>query len=297
MLCLLTYADIKAVNPEALTPWKAENVWQLYIAAENYLNRSADQRVHTDANDEKLARLRSLAPVTSSKFKTFLEGFPRRYLLVHTAEEVMRHLQMADELGDEPVQVELKRGRHWYELTLVTSDRPFLFSKLAGVLAAWGMNIVKANAFSNQAGTVVDTLYFTDRFRTLELNLSEWDRFKKSVKSVMLGEADLDKMLRDRQRSEKGSIAKVKVETKIEFDDSSSSASTLVQVITQDRPRLLHRVASCLSDQECNIEIALIDTEGQMAIDTFYLTSKGKKLLPDHRRQVEKALVEELSGE
>ena len=46
MLCLLTYADIKAVNPEALTPWKAENVWQLYIGAANYLNRSADQRVH-----------------------------------------------------------------------------------------------------------------------------------------------------------------------------------------------------------------------------------------------------------
>jgi len=58
MLCLLTYADIKAVNPEALTPWKAENVWQLYIGAANYLNRSADQRVHGDVNDEKLARLR-----------------------------------------------------------------------------------------------------------------------------------------------------------------------------------------------------------------------------------------------
>src|SRR5271165_1493477 len=33
MLTLMTYADIKAVNPEALTPWKAENVWQLYIGA------------------------------------------------------------------------------------------------------------------------------------------------------------------------------------------------------------------------------------------------------------------------
>ena len=152
MLCLLTYADIKAVNPEALTPWKAENVWQLYMGAENYLNRSADQRVHADVNDEKLARLRSLAPVTSSKFKEFLEGFPQRYLLVHSAEEVMRHMAMADELGDDPVQVELKRGRHWYELTLVTRDRPFLFAKLPGVLAAWGMNIVKANAFSNEAG-------------------------------------------------------------------------------------------------------------------------------------------------
>jgi [protein-PII] uridylyltransferase len=297
MLTLMTYADIKAVNPEALTPWKAENVWQLYIAAENYLNRSADQRVHADVNDEKLSRLRSLAPVTSSKFKEFLEGFPQRYLLVHPAEEVMRHMAMADELGSDPVQVELKRGRHWYELTLVTRDRPFLFSKLAGVLAAWGMNIVKANAFSNEAGTVVDTLYFTDRFRTLELNLSEWDRFKRSVADVLLGEADLDKMLRDRQRAEKGVIAKVKVETKIDFDDSSSSASTLLQVITQDRPRLLHRIASCLSDQECNIEIALIDTEGQMAIDTFYLTSAGKKLKTEHLRHVEKALVEELRGE
>ncbi len=297
MLCLLTYADIKAVNPEALTPWKAENVWQLYMGADNYLNRSADQRVHADVNDEKLARLRSLAPVTSSKFKEFLEGFPQRYLLVHSAEEVMRHMAMADELGEDPVQVDLKRGRHWYELTLVTVDRPFLFAKLAGVLAAWGMNIVKANAFSNEAGTVVDTLYFTDRFRTLELNLSEWDRFRRSVTSVLLGEADLDKMLRDRQRAEKGAIAKVKVETKIEFDDACSSTSTLLQVITQDRPRLLHRIASCLSDQECNIEIALIDTEGQMAIDTFYLTSSGAKLTAEHCRRVQNSLVEELRGE
>jgi [protein-PII] uridylyltransferase len=159
------------------------------------------------------------------------------------------------------------------------------------------MNIVKANAFSNAAGVVVDTFHFTDRFRTLELNLSEWARFKNSVVSVMLGEADLEKMLRDRQRSEKGVIAKVKVETKIEFDDASSAATTLVQVIAQDRPRLLHRIASCLSDEKCNIEIALIDTEGQMAIDTFYLTSGAKKLKPDHQKQVEKALLGELKGE
>jgi [protein-PII] uridylyltransferase len=295
MLCLLTYADIKAVNPEALTPWKAENVWQLYIGTANYLNRSADQRVH-DANGEKLARLRSLAPVTGVKFKDFVEGFPQRYLRVHSAEDVMRHLEMAEEFGHDAVQVDLKRGRHWYELTLVTKDRASLFATLTGVLAAWGMNIVKAHAFSNQAGTVVDTLYFTDRFRTLELNLSEWDRFKRSIAAVLAGAADLDKMLHDRQRGEKMTRVKVVVATRIDFDDRCSSTSTLLQVIAQDRPRLLHRISSCLSHQRCNIEIALIDTEGQMAIDAFYLTSGGKKLTAEHQKKVEKALVDELKS-
>ena len=297
MLCLLTYADIKAVNPEALTPWKAENVWQLYISASNYLNRSADQRVHGEIQDEKLARLRSMAAVSNGKFKGFLEGFPQRYLLMHSPEEVMRHIEMADRLSAGAVQVDLRRGRHWYDLTLVAKDQPFLFAKLTGVLAAWGMNIVKANAISNRAGTVVDTVYFTDRFKTLELNLSEWERFKRSVSEVLLGQADLDKMLRDRQRSEKSATAKVKVKTRVEFDDASSAASTLVQVIAQDRPRLLHRIASCFSGQECNIEIALIDTEGQMAIDTFYLTAGGKKLAAEHQKKVEKALLEALAAE
>ncbi|HEY6766766.1 MAG TPA: [protein-PII] uridylyltransferase [Candidatus Sulfotelmatobacter sp.] len=297
MLCLLTYADIKAVNPEALTPWKAETVWQIYIGASNYLNRSADQRVHGEVRDEKLARLRSMAAVSNSKFKGFLEGFPQRYLLMHSPEEVMRHIEMADRLGSDPVQVDLRRGRHWYDLTLVAKDQPSLFANLTGVLAAWGMNIVKANAVSNEAGTVVDTIYFTDRFRTLELNLSEWERFKRSVAEVVLGQADLDKMLRDRQRSEKNVLAKVKVKTSVEFDDRCSSASTLVQVIAQDRPRLLHRVASCFASQQCNIEIALIDTEGQMAIDTFYLTSGASKLTREHQEKVEKALLQALAAE
>jgi len=31
----LTYADIHSVNPEALTPWKAEMLWQLFVATSN----------------------------------------------------------------------------------------------------------------------------------------------------------------------------------------------------------------------------------------------------------------------
>lgn len=296
-LCLLTYADVKAVNPEALSPWKAENIWQLYIATSNYLNRSADERVHVGADDEDMTLFTTLAPPARKRLKSFLEGLPRRYLRTHSPNEVLAHLEMANRLGADPVQLDLKRGRHWYELTLVTCDRPFLFATVAGALAAWGMNIVKAAAFSNQAGTVVDTFYFTDRFRTLELNLPEWDRFQQSIRAVLLGKADLERMLRDRLRSEKKTAPKVKVRTEIEFDDARSIHSTLIEVIAQDQPGLLHRISSRFSQQNCNIEIALIDTEGQMAIDVFYLTSGGAKLTPERQQSLRQALLEELGSE
>ena len=296
MLCLLTYADIKAVNPEALTPWKAENVWQLYIVASNFLNRHADQRLNPDADDESLSRLKSLAPVAGKSIKAFLEGLPRRYLRTYPAEEVLRHFEMSEQLVQEQVKLDLKRGRHWYELTVVTNDRPFLFATIAGTLAAWGMNIVKADAFSNGTGIVVDTFFFTDRFRTLELNMPEWERFQRSISDVVVGEVDLDKLLSDRLRAETRVTAKVKVDTKIEFDDQSSSNSTVVQVIAQDRLGLLYKISSRFSHHKCNIEIALIDTEGQMAIDVFYLTASGKKLSREHEKELKTDLLEELQN-
>jgi [protein-PII] uridylyltransferase len=295
MLCLLTYADIQAVNPEALTPWKAENIWQLYIGTANYMLRSVDERFHVNLDEEVITHLRTLAPAAGKKLEGFLEGLPRRYMRTHAAGEVLGHMEMAEHVREDAVQLGLKRGRHWYELTLVTSDRPFLFANVAGVLAAWGMNIVKAAAFSNQAGTVVDTFYFTDRFRTLELNLPEWERFKASIHDVLLGKADLERMLRDRLRAERKTPPKVKVETQVEIDDTCSAQSTLVEVIAQDQPGLLHRISSKFSSEKCNIEIALIETEGQMAIDVFYLTSGGAKLTPEHQERLRAALLEELT--
>ncbi len=301
MLCLMTYADIKAVNPEAMTPWKADNLWQLYIACANYLSRSADERVHTgddgsSVEPSNLAHVRSLAPVAGKKINVFLEGLPQRYLRIHGATDVLAHSEMAARLGQDNVQLGLKQVRHWYELTLVTTDRPFLFASVSGTLAAWGMNIVKANAFSNAAGIVVDTFYFTDRFRTLEMNLQEWERLKKSIAAVIKGEADVARMLRDRLKSEKADSTKVKVATQIEFDDSCSAQSTMVQVLTQDRPGLLYRMCSLVSKHECNIEIALIETEGQMAIDVLYLTSGGTKLSTERQAALGQALRDELAA-
>jgi [protein-PII] uridylyltransferase len=294
MLCLFTYGDMEAASPDALTAWKAEDLWQLYIATANFLDRSVDERVHADANDEVLNHLRTLATAAGKKFQTFLEGFPRRYLRTYPVDEILRHFEMSGRLGQDPVQLALKRSRHWYELTLVTRDRPFLFATMAGALAACGMNIGKAGAFSNQAGTVVDTFLFTDRFRTLEMNLAEWERFKHTVHEVLLGKQDLNRMLRERLQLEKTGPS-IRAATQIQFDDRCSAHSTLVEIITPDQPGLLYRISSVLSHQDSNIDIALIDTEGRTAIDVFYLTSRGGKLTAEHQERLRLSLLEELT--
>jgi [protein-PII] uridylyltransferase len=296
MLCLFTYADIKAVNPEALTPWKAEDLWQLYIGTANYFNRSVDERVHGDANDEVLNHLRSLAAAAGKKLQTFLEGLPRRYLRTHPVDEILRHFEMAGRLGQDPVQLAVKRTRHWYELTVVTKDRPRLFSTVAGTLAACGMNIGKAGAFSNAGGTVVDTFSFTDRYRTLEMNLPAWERFKTTVHDVLSGKRDLKRMLRERLEVEKDQPEKSAGTPQIQFDNECSAHSTLIEIITQDQPGLLYRISSVFAQQECNIDIALIDTEGQTAIDVFYLTTAAGKLAPEHQERLRQSLVKELSA-
>jgi [protein-PII] uridylyltransferase len=193
---------------------------------------------------------------------------------------------------DEP-QIDILRRDGYFEMVLLTLDCPGLFSHVVGTLSSWGMNILKAEAFSNKAGVVLDTIRFSDRFRTLELNPSEIDRLKRKLGEAVSGEIDVVELMETKFKPGLQS-PKVTVEPSVQIDNTCSQHSTLIEIIAQDRPGLLYDISSAMAELGCNIEVAIIDTQGQTATDVFHVTCAGTKLDLRHQEKMRTALREQL---
>ena len=118
MLTLLTYTDVKSVNPEALTPWKAEMLWQLYAAAFNHLSRSVDdQRLTSIAtNSERIKEV--VARRGRARFEThhFFSGRLSQTLSADAcAGEIVAHCRMYDRL-----KMKMRSRRLKYSLATAT---------------------------------------------------------------------------------------------------------------------------------------------------------------------------------
>jgi len=185
------------------------------------------------------------------------------------------------------VQIDVPGGVH--RATVVAHDRPALFASLAGAISSFGMDILKAEAFANNQGLILDTFMFADPRRTLELNPTENDRLRQTLEEVALGRLDAAQLLRGRTAQNR--LKKRTVEPRVNFDSNACDSATLIEIIAEDRPGLLYDLSAAISTTGCNIDVVLIDTEGHKAIDVFYVASKGGKLSSNTQDQLNERLL------
>jgi len=152
---------------------------------------------------------------------------------------------------------------------------------------------LKAEVFANQTGVVLDTFRFSDRFCTLELNPGEIPRLKRQLRDAVSGELNISDLMEEKFQPPAKS-PKVRIQSRVHVDNSVSAHSTLLEITAQDRPGLLYDIGSALTELGCNIEVALIDTQGHTALDVFYLTRSGEKLDPQHQNELRDALLAQL---
>lgn len=296
LLTLVTYADIKAVAPGTLNDWKKDLLWQLYLECYRKLTLEyGEDRIQEEDVEEKL--LKGLEPSLDREgFERFLEGFPTRYLVSTPPSEIYNHYRMSTQLSEiNPVECHISRRKTYYELCVVTPDRKRLFAKIVGLLSYFEMNILRGFGFTNNAETILDFFQFSDERKAFR-QTEERERFQRMLKQAVVGEVSVRKLLQGKESSVLFRRTIPDFESSLYFEDDPSGRYTILEIIAPDALGLLFRISSQIAELECEIDLALISTEGQKAVDVFYLSYREAMLSPEIRAELETRIRRSISA-
>ena len=295
MLCLMTMADVEAVSPETLTAWKAELLWRFYVDTYNHLTqRYGDELI--ERSQAGLRGLRDRLPVgfSPAELEAFLEGLPQRYLSMFSPETIFQHVALARGIGPDEAHVALESSDGIWTLAVATRDQPLLFSNTCGVLSFFGMNILRGHAFTNPKGLVLDVFQFTDDEQFLALNSDGRGQVVQMLQDAVSGRMEIRDRLRGREQSVLQTAARF--DPVVRIDNQASGRYTIVDIVASNSLGLLHRISRAISTRGCAVELVLISTEGERAIDVFHITKAGAKLTDEEQQALTSDLHRTLEG-
>ena len=307
-LYLATFADIRASSVEGWTDWKGQLLRELFERTAEMLEtgtESTDEAVallelrverRQESAREELLRM----GVGESKITSYFEELPRRYFLSHTPRQIARHAQVVLRFGDGKKLVTAHRAMKdgFSEFILCTKDVHGLYSQVAGVMTACGINILASHVYTTRRGLALE-IYETPTPRGGESEQAMlWQEVETQLEAVLTGTVDVGDLVRRRRRPIGMTRPPSRKAPRVLISNTESEFYTLVDVIADDRIGLLYDVTRTLGEQGVEIFISKAATIKDQVTDAFYVKDEeGKKLKdPIRLERLREALLEAVRG-
>jgi [protein-PII] uridylyltransferase len=174
-------------------------------------------------------------------------------------------------------------------VTTVAPDRPGLFSRVAGVLSIHGLDVLGAQAHSDEQGMAAN------EFRVVPPRdgVVDWAKVAADLERAIAGQLAIEARLAERARTyrRRRALAATATVPSVRIDNDASSNATVVEVRAPDRIGLLYRVTKALADLGLDIRHARVQTLGPDVVDAFYVRSHDGKVTDEyHLAELERAL-------
>ena len=181
-------------------------------------------------------------------------------------------------------------------VTIVYQDVPGTFSRMAGVLSLHGLDVISAQAHSDepQSGRAAMA---ASQFRVLVPRTGiDWHAVTDDIHRALAGQLAIEARLVERARTyrrRRATQARQPGPPRLEFHDGASSNATVIEVRAPTKVGVLHRITKALAEVGLDIRHATVQTIGMEVVDTFYVRTWAGALVTDpfHRGEIERAVL------
>jgi [protein-PII] uridylyltransferase len=176
-------------------------------------------------------------------------------------------------------------------LTVVSPDRPGMFSRVAGVLSLHGLQVLEAAVHTDDAGMAVEAFRVDSSFGSTIV----WDRVVRDLERALDGRIALEARLADRARvyARPRRLPGLITHPEVIVDNDLSHTATVLEVHAPDAMGVLWRITRALHELDLDVTSAKIQTMGTDAVDSFYVRdAEGHKVTEQaYLDEVERALL------
>lgn len=298
MLFLLTCADVKAVGPGVMTPWKLGLLTQLYKSTRSVLNGQSHEKSNQVEYQSVLQSVANLggSPDEKNWLESSTTSLPVNFLRAHDSDDVAR-LLLKIKQSDAGVFSQANRidGADLCELVLSGPDKAGIFYRVTGVLSSLNLQIVSADIKSLDGSVVFQWFRFEDKDFS---NASVPDRRLLEIEQAA-AKAALNENAKPRFRKIWGSEETIAVklsrsEIRVEINNTEADTATIIDVFAYDKAGLLYAIAKKIFELNLDVTYASISTYAHQVIDVLYVTDEnGNKVRnQDQLAEIQKEVLQ-----